>query len=244
MPVQLTYLDFLAVFVLLPLSLLAVAAVVQRRPRRPDIRVRAGGIALLVGLALVYTTPWDNYLIVQGVWWYGEGRVAATLLHAPVGEYLFIVLQTVLVGAWTFQRAGPVDPTVGHSWRDRTLGVLAGLAVALAGVLALAGPESLFYLGAILLWASPVLALQWGVGWRYLLSVRRRVAAAVFPPVLYFSIIDRIAIEQGIWTLSPVHTTGLTVGGLPIEEMLFFFITSLFVAQALVLLRWVIARWG
>jgi lycopene cyclase domain-containing protein len=93
-------------------------------------------------------------------------------------------------------------------------------------------------------WAGPVFALQWGVGWRYLVAVRRRLVAIVAAPVLYLSVIDRIAIGEGLWTISPAYSTGLTVGGLPIEEGAFFLCTTLFVVQALVLLRWVIARWG
>jgi lycopene cyclase domain-containing protein len=89
-----------------------------------------------------------------------------------------------------------------------------------------------------------VLALQWGVGWRYLLAVRRRLAVMVAVPALYLSTIDRIAIEMGLWTISPMYSTGLFVGGLPIEEGAFFLVTSLFLAQALVLLRWVVVRWG
>lgn len=244
MPLTLTYLDFLAVFVFLPLSLLAAATVRQRWEHRPATRVQVGGIALLVGLALVYTTPWDSHLIVQGVWWYGDGRLTARFLQVPLGEFLFIILQTILVGVWTYTRAGPVDGSIGHSWRDRALGLMAGGVVGLAGGLALLGPESFLYLGAILLWASPVLALQWAVGWRYLVSRRRRVAVSLLPPVAYFALIDRIAIAEGIWILSSEHTTGVTVAGLPIEELIFFLVTSLFVVQALVLLRWVIARWG
>jgi lycopene cyclase domain-containing protein len=162
----------------------------------------------------------------------------------PLGEYLFVVCQSVLVGVWTFRRDGAVDPTIGHSWRDRLVGVLAGVAVGVVGLAFLLGPGSTFYLGAILAWAAPVLALQWGVGWRYLVAVRRRIAVMLAVPVLYLSTIDRYAIEQGLWTISPQYSTGLTVGGLPVEEGVFFLCTSLFVVQALVLLRWVIARWG
>ena len=241
---HLTYLDFLAVFVGLPLSLLAVVRVVSRHPGRDAVRVEVGGTALIVALALAYTTPWDNYLIGRGVWSYGEGVVTTRLWRMPLGEYGFVVAQSVLVAVWTFQRDGIVDPTIGHTWRDRLLGVAAGVVVGLVGVACLFGPASTFYLGAILTWATPVLALQWGVGWRYLVAVRRRLAVLVVPPVVYLSSIDRVAIDQGLWTISPTYSTGLTVGGLPIEEGTFFLVTSLFVVQALVLLRWVIARWG
>ena len=240
----LTYLDFLALFVALPMSLLAVTSVVSYRPGRATWRVQAGGVALLVGLALVYTTPWDNYLIARGVWWYGEGTVLLRIGEMPLGEYLFVVCQSILVGVWTFFRDGSVDGTVRHSWRDRFLGALAGVAVGLVGVAFLLGPQSTFYMGAILTWAAPVFALQWGVGWRYLVRIRRRLVGMVAVPVVYLSTIDRFAIEEGLWTISPTYSTGLTVGGLPVEEGVFFLCTTLFVVQALVLLRWVIARWG
>lgn len=239
----LTYLDFLGLFVILPLSLLAVTSVVTAKRRHSSWRVQVGGVALLVGIALVYTTPWDNYLIAEGVWSYGEGTVTMRIGEMPLGEYLFVVLQSILVGIWTFYNAGAIDTTVGHTWRDRIVGLLAGVSVGLVGLLCLLGPQSTFYLGAILVWAAPVFALQWAVGWRYLVAIRRRVAVMVAVPVVYLSTIDRFAIAEGLWTIAPEYSTELTVAGLPIEEGAFFLCTSLFIVQGLVLLRWVIARW-
>jgi len=241
---ELTYLTFLGVFLLVPLSTLAVAATVRPSRHRPSVTVQAGGTAVILVLALAYTTPWDNFLIAEGVWWYGEGRVAGRIWLAPVEEYLFIILQSVLVAVWTFRLAGPVDASVGQSRRDAVLGGAAGLAVTAAGLALLVGPESTFYMGAILAWAGPVLALQWAVGWRYLLAVRRRVAAAVAAPTAYLCAVDWVAIRNGIWTISPDHTIGLAIAGLPVEEATFFLLTSAFVVQGLVLLGWVIARWG
>ncbi|MEF8784265.1 MAG: lycopene cyclase domain-containing protein [Haloarculaceae archaeon] len=241
---QLTYLAFLAVFLVVPLVSLGVATALQTNRHRPPRSVRVGGMAVIVVLALAYTTPWDNYLIAEGVWWYGDGRVAARLWLAPAEEYIFIVLQSVLVAAWTFYLAGPVDGSVSHTWADRIGGGLAGFGVTALGAVLVVGPQSTFYLGAIVLWAGPVLALQWAVGWRYLLSVPRRVAAGVAVPVVYLCAIDWFAIRQGVWTISADHTTGLAVASLPIEEATFFLLTSTFVVQGLVLLRWVIAKWG
>jgi lycopene cyclase domain-containing protein len=239
-----TYLTFLAAFVCLPLSVLAVGSVLTHRPDRAPVRLQAGGLALMIGLALVYTTPWDNYLIGRGVWFYGDGVVTTRLWLMPLGEYLFVALQSILVGLWVFARDGPVDGSIGHTWPDRVGGAVAGLAVSGVGLAFVFGPTGLYYLGAILAWAGPVLALQWGVGWRYLLAVRRRLAVMVAVPALYLSTIDRIAIEMGLWTISSTYSTGVFVGGLPIEEGAFFLVTSLFLAQALVLLRWVVVRWG
>lgn len=244
MPSTLTYLDFLAVFIGLPLSGLAVGSVLSRRRDRVSFRLQVGGIGLMVGLALVYTTPWDNYLIARGVWSYGEGVVTTRIWQMPLGEYLFVVAQSVLVGVWTFQRDGAVDPTISHTWTDRLLGVAAGAAVGVFGTALLFGSTRAFYLGAIFAWAGPVLALQWGVGWRYLVAIRRRLLGMLVVPVVYLSAIDRIAIDAELWTIAPTYATGITVAGLPIEEGVFFLCTSLFIVQALVLLRWVIARWG
>ena len=62
----LTYLAFLALFVCPPLVVLV--AVAAREDAPPSRRLQTGGVGLLVVLALVYTTPWDNYLIEQGIW--------------------------------------------------------------------------------------------------------------------------------------------------------------------------------
>jgi lycopene cyclase domain-containing protein len=46
-------------------------------------------------LAVVWTTPWDNYLVASGVWRYNPQKVWNVILgHVPLEEYLFFVLQT------------------------------------------------------------------------------------------------------------------------------------------------------
>jgi lycopene cyclase domain-containing protein len=235
----LTYLQFHAVFLAPPLAALAVAAYWRRE--RVDWLVTGVGVAVVTALAVVYTTPWDGSLIERGVWWYGDGRVAARVWSIPVEELLFFVLQPLLTALWTVQVVGPVVEGVRHTWRDRAVGAGAGLAVGLVGLVCLTSSAT-FYLGAILAWAGPVLALQWAVGWRYLLSTRRRVAIAVFVPSAYLWVADWVAIDAGVWTIADAYSTGLAVAGLPIEEMVFFLVTNAFVVQGLVLLYWVVHR--
>ncbi|PSQ43907.1 lycopene cyclase [Halobacteriales archaeon SW_7_68_16] len=241
MPTPLTYLQFHALFVVPPLAVLAVAA--WRRRLAVDRRVAGVGLAVITLLAVVYTTPWDSLLIERGVWWYGDGRVAGWVFGVPLGEFLFFVLQPALTALWTYHVCGRVVEGVNHSRADWLAGALAGVAVSLVG-LALLARTSTLYLGAVLAWSGPVLALQWAVGWRYLLRTCRRVALAVGAPTLYLWAADRVAIADGIWVISETYTTGLAVGGLPVEEMTFFLVTNLFVVQGLVLLRWVVDRRG
>lgn len=235
-----TYLEFHALF--LAPAVVATVVAAGLRPVDGWARTLRIGVPLLAGLALVYTTPWDNYLIARGVWWYGEGTVVATLWRAPLEEYLFIVVQPVVTGLWCAQLSPPRGPSLSLPARDRLLGLAGGVVVAAAGVAALSVPGGL-YLGAILTWAAPILALQWAFGWPYLWQARRAVALGVGVPTLYLWVADHYAIDVGIWVLADAHTTGLAIAGLPIEEATFFLVTNLFVVQGLVLLRWVLERW-
>jgi lycopene cyclase domain-containing protein len=235
----LTYLQFLAVAVV-PVALVLLD---RARARRMPPRQWAG-VGLMVAVAVAYTTPWDNYLVARGVWWYGEGTVAARIWHAPAGEYLFIVLQTVVAALWLYFVLDRTVRTVPFRLADvgrgeRVWGAVAGATVGLVGLALLRGTET-YYLGAILAWAGPVLALQWGFAPRYLWLRRRLLVAGVGVPTAYFCAVDRVALELGVWVISPQYTTGLAPGGLPVEEGAFFFVTTLFVVQGLVLLEWVL----
>jgi hypothetical protein len=249
-----TYLGFL-VAALLPPAVVLVA-LTRRRWNRPAVVGTA--VVTLVGLA--YTTPWDNALIARGVWWYGEGTVLARIVLAPVEEYLFIVFQPVLTALWVVllrarmlgtaaetaptEAAGSVATDGGWtslSRRERVAGAAAGLAVAATGAVMLTSDPT-FYAGAILAWAGPVLALQWAFGWPYLWRHRRLTALAVAVPTAYLAAADRVAIELGIWTISPRFTTGIEVLGLPVEEGAFFLVTNVFVVQGLLLFLWVVDR--
>jgi lycopene cyclase domain-containing protein len=274
----LTYLQFHLVFLGVPLLLLAAATARgvtlrvggTRGGATPQVRVagrsldaRAVGGVVMCVLALVYTTPWDSYLIQQGAWGYGEGAVLARFLAVPLGEYLFFVLQPVLTALWLYLLpAGPVAATSAMRadggtarlrGRDRSsitvgqraLGAGGGGLVALAGWLVLGG-EGGFYLGTLLLWSAPVLSIQWAFDWPYLWARRRVVAVGVAVPTLYLWLADTVALALGIWELSPVLTTGAVVPllGLPVEEAVFFLLTNLFLVQGLVLWLRVADRWS
>jgi lycopene cyclase domain-containing protein len=247
---SLTYLQFHIAF-LIPAVMLMIATAFVSRAQLPDAVPQLGsgrtywiGVAIITVVALVYTTPWDNYLIARGVWWYGDGSTVATIGYAPVGEYLFILVQPWLTALWLSHLSLPGSwPDTGRAlrWRPRLAALGAATLVGLVGW-RLLGTSATFYLGAILAWAAPVLALQWGVGAPQLWARKRLVTIGVAVPTTYLCVADRIAIELGIWVLAEEYTTGLTVAGLPVEEALFFLVTNIFVVQGLVLYRWVLDR--
>lgn len=229
-----SYFAFHLVFTLPPILLLAL---VQRQPLAGIGGLRAWlGLLLIVLLALVYTTPWDNYLIWRDVWHYGRGRVVGTIGYVPVEEYLFFLLQPILTGLWLYwllpRTSEPVEQE--YSAIVRISGIVFWVFISIAGALMLQWNPGV-YLGLILVWAGPVLALQWTVGAKQLWSMKRTWLAGTLIPTLYLWSADRFAIGQGIWSISDMYTTGLNLLGLPIEEAIFFLVTNLLVIQGLLL---------
>jgi lycopene cyclase domain-containing protein len=251
MSVNFSYLQFHLAFLLPAVMLLVVTGFVSRT-RITDAAARWtdgwrrywAGVAIITVVALVYTTPWDNLLIARGVWWYGTDRTLATIWEAPVEEYLFITVQPWLTALWLSHLSFSSEwPAATRPRASRGVMIVVAAAVGVAGWQWL-GSEATFYIGAIFVWAAPVLALQWAVGAPQLWARRRAVTVGTLVPTLYLCVTDRIAIEYGIWILSEQYTTGIFVAGLPVEEAAFFFVTNLFVVQGLVLYRLVTARWG
>ena len=230
-----TYSQFHLIFILPPILLLAY--------QQPQPLAGVGGrkawlsLLLIATVAFIYTTPWDNYLIWRNVWGYGSDRVLGAVGYVPIEEYLFFLLQPILTGLWLYRLLAQAEATVAAKptvWTNLS-GALVWVGSALAGVWLLQRDFGV-YLGLILVWASPILALQCLVGGAQLWSRRGLWLTATLVPTLYLWLCDRIAIGQGIWHISQVYTTGLNLFGLPIEEATFFLVTNLLVVQGLLLL--------
>ena len=235
-----TYWQFHAAF-LLP----ALAALLgwqhwrgYRAPRRVWL-----GIATAAAIALVYTTPWDNYLVQRGVWSYRPDRVALPwrLGYVPLEEYAFFVLQPFLAGLCLWACV----PAQTHrwwwrlphrSWRFRLAGASVAALLCASGILALAVGGRWLYAGLILVWGSPPLALHWLYGGDLLWQSRGPGLLAAGLSTGYLWTADRVAIGAGIWSISPLHSTGWSLAGLPAEEALFFLVTNLLIIQTLLLL--------
>ncbi len=91
------------------------------------------------------------------------------------------------------------------------------------------------YLPFLLVWALPVIALQWLAGWRYLWRERRTWPWIVLGLGAYFSIADAVAISAQIWSFDDRALAGPTLGPVPLEEMLFYLLTAAMVVQGYVL---------
>lgn len=197
-------------------------------------------------LAVFYTTPWDNYLVYKGVWNYLPERVLGRLGYVPFEEYAFFILQTILTSFIFFGLCARMTRLEEFSQKtilnlksaptSRALKIFIILLsfITGAGVGFLYFSPSL-YLGLILSWAIPVVILQWYIGGSTLWKYRNLYFFSLLISTVYLWIVDSVAIQKEIWTISTFYTLGPKLGILPLEEALFFFLTNVLVIQGVLL---------
>ena len=235
-----SYSCFLLGFVAAPSVVLAI--LIRRQSRRAP--AYASGIPILALIAFAYTTPWDQYLVARGIWTYPDGRVFATFGGVPAEEYVFFVAQTLLVGllAWWLRGRIPLRrATGGGSLKARLLPACACLGVWAVSWYGLRFQPAT-YAALILLWALPPLCLQWVFAPRVIARNGRFLVTALAISGVYLSAADAYALNAGIWSISEATALGWKFGNVPVEEILFFTVTSLLVLQGLLLWEWARAR--
>ncbi|MEX1018901.1 MAG: lycopene cyclase domain-containing protein [Litorilinea sp.] len=235
-----TYFGFLALFIGIPLAILAVLHWRDaRRGKHLPPSLATWQPAFVIGahvlVALIYTTPWDNYLVATRVWWYDPALVTGIVFGwVPLEEYTFFVIQTILTGMFYIYLARRLAPSAsdtpsspGQARSLRIGGAAMAGAIWIGSIVLLAsGWAPGTYLGLEIVWAFPPIILQLAFGadiiWRY----RRLVFFTLLPATFYLCGADALAIGSGTWTIDPAQSTGITVGILPLEEIVFFLLTN------------------
>jgi lycopene beta-cyclase len=246
-----TYFGFLAVFILFPiLALLIIGTWEQRKGKSINDPKIAAAIGIHIILALLYTTPWDNFLVATDVWFYNPRLVSGIVLgYVPIEEYTFFLLQTFFVGLWwqiiarritSFEAFKPSEKI-----RLKCL-VIAVLIWLFSAFIFFNHWKPMTYLSIILFWAIPPMIPQVAFGADILWHQRRLLAWTILPMGLYLSFADSLAIASGTWTISSVQSSGTFIGTLPLEEGVFFFVTVALISFGVTLLtakesqsRWV-----
>jgi lycopene cyclase domain-containing protein len=233
-----TYFGFLLQFVGLPIIvLLALAWIDKRRGKNLPQALRGwpawAALAAHCLIALIYTTPWDNYLVATRVWWYDPALVTGiTIGWVPIEEYTFFVVQPIMTGLFllTLMRYLPISQeALKQRVRWLTLVPVAVLWLFSAALL-LSGWRPGTYLGLELIWALPPIMLQLAFGADILWRHRRIVLPVILITTLYLSYADSLAISSGTWTIDPEQSLQIYLGGvLPIEEFVFFLLTNVLV---------------
>ena len=242
-----TYFGFLLRFLGIPILILGIIAYLDyRRGRAIPANFRGwpfwAAVLLHVVVAVVYTTPWDNYLVATGVWYYDPNLVTGIVLgYVPIEEYTFFVVQSILAGLWIaflmrrMRFDGPYAP-LERRWRIAPVLALTVVWVISVAVL-MSGWQPGVYMSILLAWALPPIMLQFGFGGDILRRYGRLVLLSIGGLTLYLGIADFLAIGSGTWEINPAQSLHwLILGVLPIEEVIFFFITNTLLTLGIVLI--------
>gem|GEM_PF-45647 len=193
-------------------------------------------------LALFYTTPWDNYLIANHVWWYEPNLIKGIIIGwVPIEEYLFFILQTLLTGFWFLFVQKYLSRFLPQKFSLNKKLYLISFTLVLffwfLSLLSLALPnDSTRYLSLILSWALFPIIIQIAWGMDILIPKAGTILIGILPPTLYLWFVDRIALYHGIWIINPQKITGMHISGLPVEEMLFFLCTNIIIVFGMTLM--------
>lgn len=232
-----TYFGFLLRFLLIPILVFLAITWMDNRNNKPTLGFKNGravwaAIGIHIVLAVIYTTPWDNYLVATGVWYYNPALVTGIVIgYVPIEEYTFFVVETILSGLWWWFLARRISPPSQEFTPNKNLTyVSASLLViiwAISTFIFFSDNRPLTYLSITLFWALPAIFPQLLFGADILWHHRKLVIWSILIPSIYLSLADIFALKDTTWSISPEQTSGILFFGiLPLEEVQFFFITN------------------
>jgi len=234
-----TYLRFHLIFNLPLLILLAALSGTV-----PWTAEEGEALGLVLLAVMIFTAPWDNLAAKWGIWGFPRDKYSLRIGYLPVEEYAFFLLQSVNVMLAVRALFHYVP-----NWQN--------------GQGVLIGKETLYCLGASVLpwififfqmrwlrrrggpcvnyavhlaWFLPVIYGQWVLAPFLFLSHAGLLASVTFAFGAYYTLADVVAVRAGTWFFDEKQITGVKLAGLPWEEIAFFFLTSLLVAQSFLLL--------
>lgn len=193
------------------------------------------GLCLIV---LIFTTPWDNWAVKRNLWNFPKEKILFRIFYCPIEEYIFFLTQTVQACLLTdILRSHFFNKTISLPAPDFRLASALGLLWLIFFFLSkkLSRPLSLTYLWHLFFWMLPVIIFQWTMGGFWI----QQFPLAILTTLVLGTILclfDLIAIHQGIWFFDEKQTLGLNLFRLlPLEEILFFYLTTLMVVQGFLL---------
>ena len=242
-----TYFGFLLRFLFIPILVFLAITLWDNRNDQQIVGFRNGravwiAIGIHILLAVLYTTPWDNYLVATGVWYYNPDLVTGIVIgYVPIEEYTFFVVETILSGLWWWFLVRRLSPPQKEFKPNKFIVYLSAcLLVSVWSIftyLFFSDNEPITYLSITLFWALPAILPQLLFGADILWHHRKFVALAILVPATYLSLMDIIALKDTTWSISPAQTTGILFFGiLPLEEVVFFLITNMLITFGITLL--------
>jgi lycopene beta-cyclase len=235
-----TYFRFHLIFNL-PL-LLALVALNAPEPWLHE-ELLAPGLVLLA--VVVFTSPWDNLAAKWGIWGFPRERYSLRLGYLPLEEYAFFVLQSanVMLAVRALFHFFPNLLTGQETDPGWLTYICLGASVVPWAIVAAqfywlrrkAGPRVNY--AVHLVWFLPVIYAQWVLAPDLFWGHAGLLALVTAGFGTYYTLADLAAVRAGTWFFDENQITGGKLAGLlPWEEVAFFFLTSLLVAQSYLLL--------
>jgi len=97
-------------------------------------------------------------------------------------------------------------------------------------------PDSLNYLLLMLIWAAPLIVLQWLLGLDVLLKRWKVWIVGILLSTLYLIIAD--AFGNRARTLNPTQTLGIAIINVPLENAVYFLVTNTLIVQSLIFIMY------
>ena len=234
--IQLSYI-LLHIFLLIPFLGLALIPPRPLKSEQREIRLIGFGlIGAVAGIAVIFSTFWDNIIAAKGVWECLQCHLG-TLGHMPIEEYLWFINHTLLAGffilsLWSSKKkVAPPPPTPRKTMR--IIGTVFCFSIMILGLWLVQYDQS-FYLGVILCFIGPVLGFLWWLGGHLLWQQRRQWLWGIAIISIYVLFLDTVAIYDGIWVISDAYTTGIALFGIKLEQILIYTLTTSLVVTTLV----------
>jgi lycopene cyclase domain-containing protein len=213
--------------------------------REPWTSGEATALVLVLLAVVVFTTPWDNLAAKWGIWGFPREKYSIRLGWLPIEEYAFFVLQSlnVMLGmralfhffpAW--HRLISTDPDF-RTYLCLGASLLPWIVIGLQLRAYRRRAGSRVNYALHLAWFLPVIYSQWVLAPALLGAHLSLLLLVTFLFGLYYTGADLVAVRGGTWFFDEKQITGFKIGRiLPWEEVAFFFLTSLLVAQSYLLL--------
>lgn len=192
---------------------------------------------VLCTLAVLYTSPWDNYIIYHKAWWYRKDAVLGTIGYVPIEEYLFFIIQTIFTALWTsacsrwtIHSLHLRQPSKGKFFVIRYITLSVMISAVVLGWTHAVPATKTFYLGSITWWAMLVVTLLWYIAGVYIYQRIRMILLCVVVPSVYLCYVDLIALRARVWHINEETSLEVfPVDELPLEEIIFFVVTNFIV---------------
>ena len=211
-----TYFGFLLRFLFIPILIFLAITLWDNRKNKEITGFRNGravwiGIAVHVFLAVAYTTPWDNYLVATGVWYYNPELVTGIVFgYVPIEEYTFFVVETILAGLWWWFLSRRLSPPSNEFKPNNKIVRFSSISLIVTWMvftyLFISDNQPLTYLSITLFWALPAILPQLLFGADILWHYRKLVFWAIMVPGTYLSLMDIVALEDTTWSICPARS--------------------------------------